>query len=733
MKKTAVAWFVAALASLPGCGGPAAPPVGPIKTTSVEEPAAGFKIAVPEGWEREVLPMADPRRRWFAARWKPANVSLPVEALMVHLMSPGCPAAEIGSHFAGKDFASEPDTKDFAIVASAPGTLGSRAIFRIEGKYKSPRYGDIFEASAYLETAEASGLFVTSRGSAKDDATVRARLDAALSGLEPMKRSIRMGKAQPHSGGFEIAFPEGFDEYFGASAFGTAAYAIGAADVQGRQETVSILIGPPLASGEHYIAVLLGDATKGFQKGETRKLIVAGQDAEATAWIPPDKTPRYEMAYVKFRLGNMHAGLLVHAAMLPPGRAMEVLASTASSLRYSPVPVPTLKGIRFSEGGNRGTLVPEGWKASTDIPVFSAVLDESVKLPEGAGPTSRQAAVLEVTLDDDCRFNGAPMSAARSIAAGFSGKKSRSLAVEEFTLPDGRTAARAVATTPVSYEIFLFTRSTPGTLAQVHLSTLPGMAENGMKIGVEVLAATRFIPLAELEPPAAEILERSRKELAGLVERARKRAAGESWYVEESQGKEVGGQKIVTGADGSWSDSEARPSSTASVSSTMEGSRNVYVERVQFKQSGKDPKGKPVEAQLQIETRIDSTEDKWVTTSRRDGAEEARKDRVVAPDLWLPPDVSNSDGLVIALAGSPEGAYAFTAMHERFLTLRWREYRVKGEEDVEVPAGKFRARRIEAGPKTVYWVAGGRVVKADIGDFSRKLAPREAAEKYLKE
>lgn len=733
MKKTAVAWLVAILAALPGCGGPASPPVGPIKTTAVEEPAAGFKIAVPEGWEKEVLPMADPRRRWFAARWKPANVSLPVEALMVHLMSPGCPAGEIGSHFAGKDFASEPDTKDFSIVSSAAGTLGSRALYRIEGKYKSPRYGDIFEASAYVETAELSGLFVTSRGSAKDEATVRARLDAALAGLESVKRIISHGKPQPRAGGFEIGFPEGFDEFFGASAFGTAAYAIGAADVQGRQETISILIAPPVAAGEPFLGHLLGDAIKGFKEAGKRTVTVAGQQAEATSWSPPEKSPKYEMALVRFKLGTMHAALLVHAAMLPPGRALEILVSTASGLRYKPVRAPSLKRALFSEGRNRETLAPEGWTTSTDLPVLSAILDDTAKLPEGAGPTSRQAAVLEVTMDDDCKFNGSPLGAARSISASFGGKKSRTLAVEEFTLPDGRPAARTVAATPVSYEAFLFTRSSPGTLAQVHLSSLPGLAENCMKLGLEVLAATRFVPLAELEPPAAEVLERSKKELAGLIERARNRIAGEWWYLEESQGKEAGGQKIVTGPDGTWSDSEARPSDAASVSSVMEGAKNSYVERVFLKQTGKDPKGKPVVAKQEIETRIDSTDERWVSVSRKDGAEEPRKDRLAIPDLWLPPDVSNSDGLIVALAGSPEGTYAFTSMHERFLVLRWLVFRVKGEEEVVVPAGKFKARRVEAGATTVYWVAEGRVVKSEIGDFARKLAPREAVEKYLKE
>lgn len=734
MNKRAAALFVATMAGLAGCGGPSTPPIGPIKTTPVEEPAGGFKIAVPEGWDRDVLPMSDPRRRWFAARWKPANVALPVEALMVHVMAPGCPAAEVGSHFGGAEFASESDPKEFSIVGSAPGTVGTHAAFRIEGKYKSARYGDIFEASSYVETAEGSGLFVTSRGAARDDAVVRARLDAALAGLEPVKRVVRAAAAQPRTGGFEIGFPEGFDEYFGASAFGTAAYAIGPADVQGRQETVSILVAPPTSSGEQFLAAMISDATKGYKQGDKRKLSIAGRPAEGVSWTPPEKSPRYEMASAPFRLGDTHAMLLVHAAMVPPGRALEILSSTAATIKFKAVPAPELKAVRFSDGGNRETRAPEGWKTTADQPVFMAILDEALKIPEGAGPPSRQAAVLEVTLDDDCNFNGSPLGAARAIAASFgANKKTRTLSIEEFALPDGRQAARMVAASPVSYELFLFARASTGTLAQVHVSSLPGISGLGMKIGLEALAATRFVPIGDLAAPAADVLERSRKELPALIERGRKRAGGEAWYVEESQGKEVGGQRITSGADGAWSDAEGRPSTGASVSSTMEGSKNAYVERVRLRAPGKDGKGKPITNELTIETRIDSSDEKWISISRQEGSAEPRKDRIAIPDLWLPPDISNSDVLVVALASSPEGVYSFVAMHERFLILKWREYRVKGEEDVEVPAGKFKARRIEAGPTTVYWVADGKVVKAEIGDFARKLTTKEAAEKYLKE
>lgn len=730
MRRLTAAVLAAVLA---GCGDPGGKPAATVRTTTAEDEVGGFRVAVPEGWVRETLPLNDPRRRWFAGTWKPANVSLPVEAVMVHLMSPGCPAAEIGTHYGGAPFASDPDPKEYSVVASAPDLVGTRPAFRIEGRYRSARFGDVFEAGAYVETAEGSGLFVTSRGPAGTEEATRARLDAALGGLEPVKRVVREGKERLHPGGISIGFPEGFDEYFGPSPHGSAAYAVGASDVQGRQETVTLLVGPPVAVSEQFLGALVSEATGGFTPGETTKATVAGQEAQVATWLPADGAPRYEFAAAKFRLGGTPAVLLVQAAMIPKGRAMEVLLRTAATVSCSPPARPVSKPVAFGEGGSREAVAPEGWKLVTDSAVLSASLEEAVETAPGPeGPKTRQYSLIEATLDDDSRINGTPIGAAREVVQSFAGRKVRSLLPEEFVLPDGRTAARVVAATHISYEVFLFASASPGTLARVHVASVPGLAGPAMQLGLETLAAARFVPFERLPLPAEEARERARRELPALLERGRKRAGGESWYLEGSGGKEAGGQRVAVGEDGAWTDRERRPAKSGSVESRMEGRAGVYAERVHLRQQGKDPAGKAVVNEETIETRIES-DGVLISISRKSGRSEARQSRLTCPELFVPPDLSASDGLLVALSGAPEGSYAFAAMNERYLILKWREYRVMGEEEVKVPAGTFRARRIEAGAKSVYWVAEGRVVRAELGGFTRELAPREAAEKYLGE
>ncbi|MCC6742147.1 MAG: hypothetical protein IT452_24210 [Planctomycetia bacterium] len=730
MRRLTAAFLAAALA---GCGDSGGRPAAPIRTTVVEDEVGGYRVAVPEGWVREVLPVNDPRRRWFAGTWKPASVALPVEAVMVHLMSPGCPAAEIGTHYGGAPFASDPDPKEYAVVGSAPGTVGKWPSFRIEGRYKSARFGEVFEAGAYVETAERSGVFVTSRGPAGTEEATRARLDAALGGLEPVKRVVREGKAGVHPGGISIGFPEGFDEYFGPSPHGSAAYAVGASDVQGRQETVTLLVGPPVEVSEQFLGAMVSEATNGFKPGETLRATIAGQEVQVATWLPADGAPRYEFAAAKFRLGGTPSVLLVQAAMVPPGRAMEVLLRTSATVSCAPPARPASKPVTFGEGGSREAVAPEGWTLSTDTAVLSASLEEAVPAPAGPeGPKTRQYSLIEATLDDDSRINGTPIGAAREVVQSFSGRKIRSLLPEEFALPDGRSAVRVVAATHISYEIFLFCVASPGTLARVHVASVPGLTGHAMQLGVETLAATRFVPFDRLPIPAEEARERARRELPALLERGRKRAAGESWYLEGSGGKEVGGQHVAIAADGSWTDRERRPAKSGSVESRMEGRAGAYSERVQLRQHGKDPSGKAVTVEERIETRLE-TDGKWITISRTSGQSVPRTDRTACPDLFVPPDLSASDGLLVALAGAPEGSYAFSAVNERYLIMKWREYRVMGEEEVKVSAGTFRARRIEAGAKSIYWVAGGRVVKAELGGFTRELAPQSACAKYLEE
>lgn len=730
MRRLTAAVLAAVLA---GCGDPGGKPAAPVRTTVVEDEVGGYRLAVPEGWVREVLPVNDPRRRWYAGIWKPANVALPVEAVLVHVMSPGCPAAEIGTHYGGAPFASDPDPREYSVAGSAPGMVGKWPSFRIEGRYKSSRFGEVFEAGAYVEFGEGSGVFVTSRGPAGTEEATRARLDAALGGVEPVKRVVREGKANPHPGGISIGFPEGFDEYFGPSPHGAAAYAVGASGLQARQETVCLLVGPPVSVSEQFLGALVAEATNGFKPGESAKATIAGQETTVATWLPAEGAPRYEFAAARFRLGPTPAVLLVQAAMVPKGRALEVLLRTAATVSCSAAARPASKPVAFGEGGSREAVAPEGWTLVTDNAVLSASLEETVEAPPSPdGPKTRQYSLIEATLDDDSRINGTPIGAAREVVQGFAGRKIRSLLPEEFALPDGRTAARVVAATHISYEIFLFVGTSPGTLARVHVASVPGLAANAMQLGLETLAALRFVPFDRLPAPAEQARERARKELPALIERGRRRPAGEAWYLEGSGGKEVGGQQVAVGEDGTWTDRERRPAKSGSVESRMEGRKGAYSERVHLRQQGKDPAGKAVVNEETIETRIES-DGAWISISRRSGQSEARQGRLACPELFVPPDLSASDGLLVALSGAPEGSYAFAAVNERYLVLKWREYRVMGEEEVQVPAGKFRARRIEAGAKSVYWVADGRVVRAELGGFTREMAPRPSAEKYLGE
>ncbi|KAF0241415.1 MAG: hypothetical protein FD180_4459 [Planctomycetota bacterium] len=362
MRRIAAAGLAAALAVASGCGDGGKAPAGPVRTTVVEDPTGGYKIAVPEGWEREILPLTDPHRRWFAGRWKPAHVALPTEALLVHIFSPGCPASELGNRYKDSPIASEPEPKEYSVVTSGPGVVGGRPAFRIEVTYKSARYSDLFEASVYVETGEGSGLLITSRGPAKSDAIVRARLDAAMAGLEPMKRIVRPGSPRPHAGGFEIGFPEGFDDYYGPSVFGNTAYGIGSGDVQGRQETICLLVGPPVFYGEQFVGSLLADATKKMKAGEARKSTILGQEVEIRPWSPDDSGPRYEVAAATFKLGSQPAALIVHAAMVPPGRAMDVFEKTAATIRFKEEVFPALRPCTFGDRGSRASLVPEGYR-----------------------------------------------------------------------------------------------------------------------------------------------------------------------------------------------------------------------------------------------------------------------------------------------------------------------------------------------------------------------------------
>ncbi|MCE9581128.1 MAG: hypothetical protein K8T20_01295, partial [Planctomycetes bacterium] len=175
-----------------------------------------------------------------------------------------------------------------------------------------------------------------------------------------------------------------------------------------------------------------------------------------------------------------------------------------------------------------------------------------------------------------------------------------------------------------------------------------------------------------------------------------------------------------------------RPSPGSSVESVMTGGLGTYRELVIENSGAKGPAPRTAPTILQTETNIDATGESEIVFRRlRPGGTEQR-DRAPKPDPFVPPDLSASDGLLVALAGSPEGTYAFASLQERALFIRWKEYRVKGEEEVEVPAGKFKARRIEVGSKAVYWVAEGKIVKADLGDFVRKLAPEADVQKYFK-
>ncbi|MCE9582799.1 MAG: hypothetical protein K8T20_09925 [Planctomycetes bacterium] len=733
MKKTSISLaFAAALGALFGCGQAKRAPPPPIRTTRVEDPVAGFRIDVPEGWVRFTPTLQDPRRRWFAAQWVPAGTPGSVEGIFVHLMTPGCKAADLGGKFAGAPFATELNPEAFSILNSSAGSVGTRQAFRLDGKYHSQKLGDIFEATAYVETTPGSGVLITSRGTLPAETTVRARLEAALGGFEPIKREVRLQATTPHSGGVAFALPEGFDEYFGPGGFGTIAYAVGPSDVQGHQESVSLSIAPPVPSGEQFLASLLAEATKGLTRSQPRKMKLAGKDVQGFTLSPPEGSPRYEVAVTMFRVGDQSAALCVHAAMMPPGRALDLLESIAGSVAMTTVPMPKLEEKRFGEMRLRMSAAPEGWEVNTDDVVMLAKYAEKVALPGGGEPQSRPAVAIEATLDEDYRGNGTPRDAARDHAAGLPPKKSRAIAIDDFALPDGRQACRLTVATQNSYDFFFFARSTSGSLAQVHVLSLPGLSALGEKLGEQVLAATRYLPFADQKAPPDAVLEASRKALPDLLARSRGRKPAALWYVEEVRGKEAGGQLIRLAEDGTWVSRERRPMPGGMLESSIEGAPGTTHETVTVRAT-KAPGDPASTAALESVTTINAAPGAFVQVLRKHSGGDEQSDRIPTPDPWLPPDVSASDGLLVALATEPEGTYAFASVSERTLFLRWKEYRVLGEEDVEVPAGKFKARRIEFGAQTIYWVANGTVVRAEMGDFVRKLSTEDLVSRHFKD
>jgi hypothetical protein len=726
LRVAGLAWMAGVFA---GCGD-AGPKPPAVRTTRVEDPVNGFRIAIPEGWVAEELPSTDPRRRWFAGRWKPAQATSAADGLFVHLLSPGCAASDLGGRFGGAPVASEVEPEGFSVISSAPASLGSLAAFRIDGKYSTKKLGDLFESTIYVETDPGCGLLVTSRGLPKDEALVRARLQAALAGFERIKREIRVGPPALHPGGIAISVPEGFDEVYGPAAYGTISFATGAVDVNSRRETVSLVLSPPVPAGAQFLAALLADASKGLTRGSPRRLKILEQDVQGFTLSPPDSAPRYEVAVSMFRIGNESAALCIHAAMMPKGRALDILEAVSKTITVRPPAAATFQPVLFGTTRERSTLVPAGWDILSKDAVLNCRFEDPSSSPPGRDQGKAQPVQLDVTIEEDSLGNGTPLDAAKDHASLIQRNKGRVVALEEFSLPDTRPAARLVAATQVSYEFLLFVRVTPGSLARVHVSSPPGCSAYALKAAEEVLGSVKFVPFAGQRPPADAVLEASRKALPGLLEKARGRPPGTLWYLQETAGKANGAQQLTLEEGGNWTDRERRTAEGVSVELTRKGSPGRCSETLTTKHV------RPGDAQPVVsttESRIEILQDLQVLLSRKRREGEVREERFASPELWLPADTATSDGMLVAISAMPPGTYSFVSVEERFLVTRWIEYRVLGEEEVEVPAGKFKARRVESGTRTVHWIADGKVVKAEIGGLTRKLCPEEAARAFFKD
>ena len=703
------------------CGDKAPPtPADPGEMQSVGDEAAGFRLAVPVGWVRAEYPPTDPMRHVFAGTWTPPNVALPAEAILVHMMAPGCAAADFGGQYKGAEIASRPKPEGFSMTSSGAGKVGDHAAFRMEVRYKAD-IGQLFEASAYVETSEGAGYLVTSRGPDSAEALTRARLESALGGFRAIPRTIRLGPPGLHAGGFTFAFPTDFVEYFGPAPRGFSAYAVGAIDGK-RSETISMLIVPDARYGPDFWKSVIGQLSKDMKPGEPRKIRMGDAQGQAVLYQPEQKTLRWESAMAMSRIGSMQVTLVVQAPMNPPGRATALLDAVVGSLSWKEEPEAELEERTFGEGGCWRSMMPRGWESGDDGSVLTASRQEVVP-PEipGGEVRHRLAQLVQISFLEDVLGDETPASCAKWFES-VDRKKANPLGTEEFTLPDGRGAARLTTIMEGGVGVIMLVRASSGAIAQVRVLGLPGLAASSARLAERIVSTVGYVPLADQTAPDPAVAKASKEILGSIVERARARSPQDSWYLLEAEGKVFGGTRVSAKPDGTWMEKQVQPG-PSTFTSLLECAPDRLTETVV--RTGK------VEANFV--TKIDSSGADWILVSRAPAKGEERHDKLPKTDLLLPPDVSASDGFWVGLAGAPEGTYTFQIVAAGQLFTRYREVRVKGEEEVDGPSGKVKARRIEMGKKSVVWVADGRVIRADNGDSTRRLTTEDEGRKLVKD
>jgi hypothetical protein len=641
----------------------------------------------------------------------------------VRILAPGCAAADLMTGLKNPVIAAtaKPPT-NYSVVTSGAGTIGSRPAFRMETKYRGD-VGDLFEASAYLETSPGAGYFVTSRGPAGQEALAKARLEAALAAFEVQPRPVKLQAPYEHAGGWELAVPEGFDLFFGPSARGLAVYSVGKMFDSQRTETVSLFVVPESAWGSQLWEETKQALIRDMKEVSSREATLGGQKTRVQVW-QAEKGAQLEVAMAEARFEGSRAALMVQGAMLPPGRAAAIFEAVAGSFSRKAVKPPALSARPFGSPAIRTAPLPEGWTV-TDVPdAVTAVLVEKVpKEMTGSEEGSRFVAVVEAATIEDNVGEGTPESTAEAYVKRLDPRQFKAIGdPTRVTLADGREAWKVLFVTVQTFDVLVFARASAGAIAQVHIAAAPGLAADVLPLAEPVASGLRFLRLDEQQAPGESVARASRDLLPSLIERARTRRAGESWYVGTQKGNATGGQRIQCTAEGVWTDSEAHKSGGLLIASTMKGSRDRMAEVVEL--TGKTKQS--------YETAIDASDPSWATVSRAHDGKEARTDRIAKTDLFLPPDVSCSDGVYVALAEAPEGTYAFQIVAERSLVARWKEFRVKGTEDVAGLEGTVKARLIETGARTKVWVAGGRVVRTESGETGRRLATEAEASKFLK-
>ncbi|MBI2923952.1 MAG: hypothetical protein HYY18_23070 [Planctomycetes bacterium] len=720
VRTIAAAVLAALFAAGCGDGKGAAKPADPGKMVVAEDPAGGYRLKVPEGWTRVEFPRSNPRRRWFAGAWAPPTPGIAVEGIFTHLMAANVPAAEFGGRIAGASISTLENPGNYALVAGGPATAAGKPAYKIEARYAS-QLGEIFEASAYVEVGTGVGVVVTSRAAGADDAMARARLEAALAGFESIPREIRAGVPHAWPGKIKFTPPAGFDPAGGPAPRSVVGFCLGPIDGD-RQELVSILLLPTGPNQKKVEGDLFAAASRGLTGGEPVELSFASGKARGVLYTPKPDGPRYETAIAGGLLGQGDAAIVVQAAMNPPGRALKLLQTVASSLEWVPEPY-ALESVARGKTGQQIVPLPRGWETREENGWIAAARFETLESDGPGGEPRRQTIQqAQVMFEEDVTGSENPLGRAQIIAKTADPKKASPLGAENLTLPDGRPAARLTVLLDGAVDVLAFARVSAGAIATVRVVGVSGCALQSQTLALDILAGVRYARLEEQVAPAEDVAKRSREALAGIVERARASAGGEEWYVFEQEGKNVGGVRVTLRPDGSWTDRQVRVAGKASITNTIEGAPGRTVETVRIEGPEKS----------ECVTTIESTGD-WVDVRRIPGGGAERTDRIARTDLFLPPDVAGSDRVFVGLAGAGEGTWSFQVVTAGVLVTRWQEFRVKGEEEIEIAGGKVSARRVEVGASTVVWVADGRVVRADGSGYVRRIEKPEVVKEFFKD